>query len=404
MNKNTTKKLIGQPIFSQILNLIPKHIIREKAKAKKADRYYKEFTTEKHLISLLFGILSKCNTLRELCEGMLACEGKLNHFGLIKTPSRSTISDANNRRTNEVFESIYFSMVDYYRSVLSDSRKIMLSIKKLLIIDSTTIKLFSDILQGVGRNPKHQGKKKGGVKVHMLIDAVENIASMVCITAAKVHDSTFLKILRLSEGSFVVFDRAYNHYKRFAEWTDAKIYFVTRMKTNAVYEVIKVVKEASSVLGSGVKKEEIISMIYKEKKEEKKLQLRRITYIDEQRREYVFITNNFDITAEEVALIYKNRWQIELIFKKLKQNFPLKYFYGETENAIKTQIWCTLIANLLITVLKQKSKTEKAFSNIVAIVRMHLLSYIDVFDFLKDTFKAWSKNKIVENYQLDFLL
>ena len=401
MNKNNTKKLIGQPIFSQILNLIPNNIIRRSVKDKQSDRYYKGFTTKKHLICLLFGILNKCNTLRELCEGMLACEGKLNHFGLVKTPAHSTISDANNRRSNEVFEAIYFCLVNHYRGILSDSRKLMLSIKKLFIIDSTTIKLFSDILEGVGRNPKNQGKKKGGVKVHMLIDAVENIASMVCITAAKVHDSTFLKTLRLAEGSFVVFDKAYNNYKRFAVWTKAKIYFVTRMKNNAVYEVVQTIREEPSALILGVKKEEIIKLKYKEKKLENTLLQRRIVYLDEQLREYVFITNNFNITAEEVALIYKNRWQIELIFKKLKQNFPLKYFYGDSENAIRTQIWCTLIANLLITVLKQKSKTGKAFSNIVSVVRMHLLSYINVLEFLKDTFKAWGRSQF-EEYQPSF--
>lgn len=398
MNKNTTKKLIGQPIFTQVLNLIPKQIVKEKAGKLNSDRYYKTFTTWKHLICLLFGILSKCNSLRELCEGMLACEGKLNHFGLIKTQSRSTISDANNKRGNEVFESIYFSLVDHYRSILSDSRKITLTIKNLFIIDSTTIKLFSNILQGVGRDPKHKGRKKGGVKVHMLIDAVEDIASMVCITAAKVHDSTFLKILRLPAGSFVVFDKAYNNYKRFAEWTSIKINFVTRMKSNAVYQVKEILRQDNTPNTQGVKKEEIITLKYKEKKQEKELQLRRITYYDEQLRKYVFITNDLELKAEEIAMIYKQRWQIELIFKKIKQNFPLKYFYGESENAIKTQIWCTLIAYLLMMILKQLSKTDKAFSNIVSVIRMHLLSYIDVLEFLKDTFKAWEKVSR-ENYQ-----
>lgn len=401
MNKITTKKLIGQPIFTQILNLIPKQIIKDKSTETKADRYCKTFTTGKHLICLLFGILSKCNTLRELCEGMLACEGKLNHFGLVKTPARSTISDANNRRSCQVYESIYFALVETYRSVLSDSRKIKLSIKKLFIIDSTTIMLFSNIMQGVGRNPKHNGKKKGGVKVHMLIDAAENIASMVCITAAKVHDSTFLKILRLPEDSFVVFDKAYNNYKRFAEWTRGKIYFVTRMKSNAVYHVVETVREDSAQNTQGVKKVEIIALKYNEKKQVKELLLRRITYFDEQLRKYVFITNDFQLTAEEIALIYKKRWQIELIFKKLKQNFPLKYFYGDSENAIKTQIWCTLIANLLMVVLQQLSKTGKAFSNVVSVIRMHLLSYIDVREFLKDTFKAWEKVHR-EEYQPSF--
>lgn len=397
MSKNNKKNLTGQPIFSQIVKLIPSHIVSQAVQEHRSDKHYKRFSTYIHLITILYGVFCKCNTLRELCEGMLACEGKLNYFGIDKTPSRSTISDANNRRSCGVFEKIYFALVEQYRDILSDSRKITLSIKKLFIVDSTTIKLFSGILEGVGRNPKNQGKKKGGVKVHMLIDAVENIASMVLITAAKVHDSTFLNNLKLSAGSFVVFDRAYNNYKRFGFWTFEQIYFVTRMKTNALYKVIEEKKLDNPLQTTGVQKEEIIELMYKVKKIDKKLRLRRITFKDEQFREYVFITNNFDISNEEVALIYKHRWQIELIFKKLKQNFPLKYFYGDSVNAIKIQIWTTLIANLLVMLLQHNSKTKKAFSNIVAVLRMHLISYIDVFEFLKDTFKAWERNKTIEN-------
>jgi hypothetical protein len=277
---------------------------------------------------------------------------------------------------------------------LSDSRIVGLSIKQLFAIDSTTIRLFSDILKGVGRNPKGNGKKKGGVKAHMLIDAKEGIAKFVRITAAKIHDSTFLKYIDLPKNSFVVFDKAYNKYKTFAEWTKRKLYFVTRMKNNAIYKVLKVVKEQNVQVG--VLKEEKIELSYKDGKEIKTLKLRRITFKDEQGRIFVFITNNKKITAEEVALIYKNRWQIELLFKKLKHNFQLKYFMGDTENAIKIQIWITLIAHLLLSIIKKKAKVTMAFSNIATIIRLHLMSYVDLVEFLKKPINTWRANNNIE--------
>jgi hypothetical protein len=400
MSKDKAKKLVGQPILNQIINLIPRVKIEEIAKDTQCDRYYKEIPLVKHLVTMLFGVLSRCNSLRETCAGMLLCEGKLNHIGLKKIIPKSTLSDANKNRSNEVFERIYYTLVGLYSSVLSDSRIVGLSIKQLFAIDSTTIRLFSDILKGVGRNPKGNGKKKGGVKAHMLIDAKEGIAKFVRITAAKIHDSTFLKYIDLPKNSFVVFDKAYNKYKTFAEWTKRKLYFVTRMKNNAIYKVLKVVKEQNVQVG--VLKEEKIELSYKDGKEIKTLKLRRITFKDEQGRIFVFITNNKKITAEEVALIYKNRWQIELLFKKLKHNFQLKYFMGDTENAIKIQIWITLIAHLLLSIIKKKAKVTMAFSNIATIIRLHLMSYVDLVEFLKKPINTWRANNNIEPvYQYD---
>jgi hypothetical protein len=175
MSKDKTKKLVGQPIMNQILRLIPKSKISDIAKDTQCDRYYKKIPVMKHLTTMLFGVLSRCNSIREICAGMLLCEGKLNHIGLEKVIPQSTLADANRDRSCEVFERVYYSLVQLYSSVLSDSRIVGLSIKQLYAVDSTTIKLFSDILKGVGRNPKGDGKKKGGVKVHMLIDAKEGI-------------------------------------------------------------------------------------------------------------------------------------------------------------------------------------------------------------------------------------
>ena len=175
MDKNNEIKFVGQPIFKQIINLVLKVNISTIIKAHDSDRYYKAFKSKTHLITMLFGILSRCDSMNEICEGLRALGGKLNHLGLEKAPARSTASDGLRNRDNRFFEDLYFTLVQKYQSFLSDSRTFGLTFKEVLLIDSTTIRLFSDILKGVGRNPKGDGKKKGGLKVHMAIDAVQNI-------------------------------------------------------------------------------------------------------------------------------------------------------------------------------------------------------------------------------------
>ena len=396
------KKFVGQPILSQIISCIPKNQIRLIAYKFKADRYYKAIPLQVHLIALMYGVMSFCNGLREICEGMLACEGKLNHLGLIKAPARSTLSDANNHRHWMVFEAIYYMLLRRYHSFISDSRLKGLSIRNLKVIDSSTIQLFSEILKGVGRNPKNGSRKKGGIKVHTLMDAFSGVVNFVRMTEAKVHDKMFLAHLALESGSFIVFDKAYNFYRQFARWTNSQIWFVTRMKDNALYHVNKVIMDKTKKKNAkGVLKEQYISITYKDAhRNEQKLKLRRITFKDEKGRIYYFITNNFKISAHQVALIYKHRWMIELLFKQIKQNFPLRYFWGESENAIRIQVYCVLIAQLLMVVIKKKSQTKKSFANIITVIRLHLMSYVELFAFLKDTYKAWrDSHSPPENYR-----
>lgn len=228
----------------------------------------------------------------------------------------------------------------------------------------------------------------------MLIDAVQSVGKFMKITAAKMHDKNFLSEIQVPQYGMLVFDKAYNYYKQFNEWTEKKIYFVTRQKSNAVYNVSKTVSE--TILPkkqAGVSKEEHIEVTYKVKKGLVTLLLRRVCYQDEKGRRYVFICNNFIITAQEIALIYKKRWGIELLFKKMKQNFQLHYFYGENENAIRTQVWCTLIAQLLLTVIQKKAAVNKAFSTVATLVRIHLVSMLDVCELLKNTSRSWAKAK-----------
>jgi hypothetical protein len=193
-------------------------------------------------MTVLFGIFSRCDSVTEICERLRAMSGKLNLLGLEKAPAKSTACDGMRNRDSKFFEDVYFSLVHHYQSFLSDSRTFRLTFKEVLLIDSATIRLFSDLLKGVGRNPKNDGMKKGGLKVHMLIDAVQSVGWFIKITEAKVHDNpnnSGLKELDLISYSMVVFDRAYNYYHQFALWTSKSVFFVTRIKKNAVYTVIE---------------------------------------------------------------------------------------------------------------------------------------------------------------------
>jgi hypothetical protein len=390
---NKSKLFAGQPILSQILDTIPSSIINSANRKHNANRYYKRIPLRVHLVSLLYGVFSYCNGLRELCEGMLACEGKLLHLGFDKAPARSTLSDANTNRSYLVFETIYFELIRKYHSFISDSRLKGLSIRNLKIIDSTTIRLFSDILRGVGRNTLDGSRKKGGIKVHTMMDAFSGVAEFVRLTAAKVHDRKFLYHIDLPAGSFVVFDKAYNLYSQFDKWTKQKVWFVTRMKDNAVYHVTKVlVDKTKKKNAKGVIKEQLITVGYKNTQGDTiRVKLRRIVFIADDGKVYVFITNNITLPASQIALIYKCRWMIELLFKQIKQNFPLRYFWGNSENAIKMQVYCVLIAQLLVVVIRKKAATKKSFANMITIVRLHLMSYVELLEFIKDTYKAWRK-------------
>jgi hypothetical protein len=341
---------------------------------------------------MLFGIFSRCDSMGEVCDGMRALGGKLNYLGMDASPAKSTAGDALRDRGEEVFRLYYFSLIAYFRPLLSVSRKKDVSFEEFYAFDSTTVSLFSQVMKGVGRNPKGDGKKKGGLKVHMLTDVHSETALFAKISEAKMHDKKFLAHLNPGKGSMLVFDKAYNYYRQFAEWSAEGVNFVCRLKDNAKVQLQEVLFEKElSKKESGVYKVEHIHLDYKQDKQVKTVCLRLVYYRDEKNRKYKFITNNWEITAEEVALIYKYRWTIELTFKKLKQNFQLHFFYSDTENGIKTQIWCTLIAHLLLQVLQVVNQSKKAFSTIAALVRIHLISHLDLAWVVTEGRRAYAK-------------
>jgi hypothetical protein len=395
MYKNN--KFSGKPIISQVLDLLDRSKINRTAESRHSDRYYKKFKTYDHLITMIYVVLSGCNSLREITSIMLACEGRINHLGIQYFPKRSTISDANQNRSSEVFCDIYFGLLDKYRKIISDSQSKKQKFNNLFILDSTTISLFSDILKGAGRNPL-EGKKKGGIKMHTMINASEDVPSLVVFTSAATHDHVFLKELHLQKGSIVVFDKAYTDYLQFLQWTLDEVSFVTRMKDNAVYESL-LENDIPNDIDNGVIRDEKIKL----EKGDNIIELRRIAYWSEEHKKvFEFITNNDELSGDKIAEIYKRRWQIELLFKRLKQNFPLKYFLGDTQNAIEIQIWVCLIVQLLILVIQKTAERKWAYSNLMSIIRFHLMTYIDLFKFLKSPDSDWCSltNKTSEQMAL----
>jgi hypothetical protein len=413
MGKDSKKNLVGQPIFKQIIKLIPREKFNEVVIKCKSDRHYRAFFSWDQLVTMLFGIFSRCDSMNELCDGMRALSGNLNYFGMDCSPATSTVGDALRNRKEELFRLFYFELVTYFSPLLSVSRKKKhrkkgVSFEDFFAADSSTITLFSDIMKGVGRNPKNDGKKKGGLKVHMLTDIHADTPLFATISEAKMHDKNFLQYLNLHKDSMIVFDKAYNYYLQFAQWTEKGVNFVCRLKDNAKYEVQgdSLFEKSLTKEEFGVYKVEHIHVRYTETvqikvakkknpknvKQKKTLCLRLVHYKDEQGRKYKFITNNWEIKDDEVALIYKCRWSIETTFKKLKQNFQLTYFYSETENGIKTQIWCTLIAYLLLLVIQTKSESQKALSTIAALVRMYFISHLDLLWVITESRRVYPKS------------
>lgn len=383
----------GKSVFGQLISLIDDKIINNSVKECDSDRYTKKFTTKDHLISMLFCSFAKCNSLREISGAMLGLSGKTEHFKLKHIPKKSTLSDANKKRDVEVFEKIYHKLLQEYGWVLSDSRIKEVIKKQVKIFDSSTISLFKDIMACVGRNPK-SGKKKGGIKIHTVINADEIVPSLVWFSPATVHDHNFLEKLKCDDNTIYVFDKGYNDYKAFKHFSDQKTGFVTRIKDNANYQII-VQNEVLDKIHSGVLEDQIIEIEVNDNEKTSKLKLRKVRFYDrENKREFEFLTNLFEMRADMIAALYKIRWQIELLFKQLKQNFPLKYFLGDNENAIKIQIYCVLIVNLLIAVIKKKLKRSWAFSNLVSFCKIHLFNYIHLMKFLENPEKDWEIEKI----------
>ena len=384
---------IGQPMYSQVIKLLDKSRILQISRENGGERYTKRFNGWIHLVVMLYAIIMRFDSLREITASLLTEARKLSHIGITFKIGRSTLADANKRRSEAIFESIYRDTYATYRHVLSsDSRtgKTPQWMRRLQIIDSTTITLFSNLIfKGVGRNPKN-GKKKGGIKVHTVIHANEGVPSDIRFTSAATNDSFMLKPSSLSKGDIIAMDRAYIDYEKFEQLTEKQVIYVTKMKKSLKYEILG---DTIYQTPEGVMEVRVQEVRFTKKKQGGETivhNARIITYVDVRKHKLIsLLTNDMEFDPSEIIEIYRRRWEIELLFKQIKQNFPLRYFYGESANAIKIQIWVTLIANLLLMVMQKQLQRPWSFSGLATMVRITLMDYVDFYSLFNFPEKDW---------------
>ena len=245
------------------------------------------------------------------------------------------------------------------------------------------------LFKGVGRHPK-TGKKKGGIKVHTVIQANEGVPSDIKFTSAATNDSFMLKPTTLSEGDIIAMDRAYIDYEKFQQLTERGVIYVTKMKKSLKYTVMEDTMYQTPDGLMQVRTQAVEFVKQRKGEEAIRHKARIITYCDQKKRKLIsLLTNDMDFDPDEIIAIYRKRWEIELLFKQMKQNFPLKYFYGESANAIKIQIWVTLIANLLLMVMQKGLTRQWSFSGLATMVRITLMYYVDFYSLFNNPEKDW---------------
>jgi len=364
-------------IFSQLLQLFPRLEFQYLVTITQAERHAKGFTCWGQLVAMLFCQLGRAHSLREINGGLRSCEGKLKHLG-ITAPSHSTLAYANQHRPWKLYQEVFLRLFERCHIQVAGKKTFRFK-NKLISMDSTTIDLCLEMFDWAKFR-----RTKGAIKLHLLLDHDGYLPSFAIITEGNVSDIKVAHQFHFDPGTIVVDDRGYNDYALFGKWTAQEVYFVTRMKENALYEVVG---EKNVPQNRNIIKDELIEFKDPKAREKCPYPLRRIELFDPGKKEVlVFLTNNLDLGATTIASIYKDRWQIELFFKALKQNLKIKTFVGTSVNAVKTQIWTALIAMLILRFLQLRSKFNWSLSNLVALLRLNLFTHRDLWAWLDKPF------------------
>jgi len=366
-------------IFSQLLQLFPRTEFQKTVQETRAERHARGFTCWGQFVSMLFCQLGRAYSLREIIGGLRSCEGKLKHLG-ITAPNRSTLAYANEHRPWQLYEKLFLQLLDRCQIQVGGKKKFRFK-NKLVSLDSSTLDLCLSMF-----NWAHFRRTKGAIKLHLLLDHDGYLPSFAVITEGKVADVKVVPQFRFLPGTIVAYDRGYNDYELFGQWTAQGVFFVTRMKDNALYDVVgeKKLPEHRNIL-----KDELIELRGIKAIEKCPHPLRRIEAYDQETGEvFVFLTNNLELGATTIVAIYKDRWQIEIFFKALKQYLKIKTFVGTSANAVRIQIWTALIAILILRFLQLRSQFNWSLSNLVALLRMNLFTHRDLWTWLNYPFQT----------------
>jgi len=386
-------------IFSQLLQLFPRPEFERAVKDHKTERHARGFTSWGQFVAMLFCQLGRAHSLREICGGLACCEGKLKHLGIPLAPKKSTLAYANQHRPWELFQTVFAQLLGKCQQWVASQggRKKFRFKNKLLSLDGSVIDLSVSLFDWAKFR-----RTKGAIKLHLLLDHDGYLPSFAVVTEGKKSELKVARTLRFEPGTILVIDRGYIDYEWFAKLTREEVYFVTRMKEKAVYQV-----EAEFELpqNRNVLQDQLIWFPSQGKAGEEPCLFRRVEVWDEEKQEsIVFLTNLLEFGATTIAAIFKDRWQVELFFKAIKQNLKIKTFVGTSANAVKTQVWTALIAMLVLKYLQLRSTFGWSLSNLIALLRQQLFVYRDLYQWLDDPFQAPPALAGVHDVQLELAL
>ena len=364
-------------VFSQLLHLFSRLDFQKAVKETRAERHARGFTCWGQFVAMLFCQLGRAHSLREICGGLATCEGKLSHLG-ITAPKRATLAYANEHRPWTLYKAVFFQLLARCQALAKGRRKFRFK-NKLLSLDASVIDLCASLFDWA-----KFCRTKGAVKLHLLLDHDGYLPCFVVITEGRQHEVTVAKTLRFAPGTVLVIDRGYVDYGWFAALTLQGVFFVTRLKANAVYTVVGTREVPAH---RRIVKDELIELTGVGAAAKCPYPLRRVEVEDRETGDtLVFLTNHLEFGATTIAAIYKDRWQIELLFKALKQNLKIKTFVGTSATALHTQIWTALIAMLVLKYLQLRSTFGWSLSNLVALLRMQLFTHRDLWAWLNEPF------------------
>jgi IS4 transposase len=370
-------------IFSQVLKLFSRGGFEKAVKQHKAERHARGFTSWGQFMAMLFCQVGRAHCLREICGGLACCEGQLKHLGVPVAPKRSTLAYANEHRPWELYQNVFEQTLSQCQELVRSQggRKKFRFKNKLMSLDGSIIDLSVSMFDWAKFR-----RTKGAIKLHLLLDHDGYLPSFAVVTEGKTSEIKVARTLRFAPGTILAIDRGYVDYEWFRELTQEEVYFVTRMKEKAVYEVQE---ELQVPQNSNVMCDQIISFPRLAREGEEPVLFRRVEIWDKEKEQaIVFLSNLLAFGATTIAAIYKDRWEVELFFKALKQTLKIKTFVGTSANAVRTQVWTALIAMLVLKYLQLKSTFSWSLSTLAALLRQQLFFYRDLWVWLDDPFQA----------------
>jgi hypothetical protein len=380
-HKTTPILMVNLTLFSQLLQLLPRDSFRSLVNEYQSDKSSKGITSWTHLVSMLFCQFGHLNSVRDIPRGLCSIAGNASHLGITKVPSKSSVSYINQNRDWELFRDYYYAALDHFQQQYHFGRKGLPRLKrKVFLVDASVIPLCLSLFDWA-----QYRKKKGAIKLHTVLDYDGCLPVFASVTEGKTHEVNVVRELSFPTGSVVVFDRGYIDYEWMNELDSSGVFFVTRMKTNAAYKVNKVFLDKPEA--DGVRFDADISFWTASSQKKYPGKIRLVRYWDaEQQKELEFITNNPHWKAQTVADVYRERWNIEVFFKQIKQNLKIKSFIGTSVNAVMIQLWTAMLSMLLLIVMKSRAKYQWNLSNMVVFLRLNLLVKVDLWGWLDDPF------------------